>query len=228
MKKAILLYFFSLCTLLVSAQITFSPNPLVLSGTTADTDINVDIDMSQNSFDSIEVFWTLEKRNFPSSWESSVCDQFTCYQANKDESSSTHGNKMFKDTVYHWSMHLNPNGMAGIDTVRLKLYDDNNHSNLIYTIDVALQVDLANGVVTQNLNNDLNIYPNPASSYFQLSNDLNVSSIAIYNIVGKKMMTEKHIQGEGHDISDLRRGMYLVRLLDENDNMIKVIRMTKK
>jgi len=72
------------------------------------------------------------------------------------------------------------------------------------------------------------IYPNPTDDSFRINDDLSVKSIAIFNIIGKNVLTEKHIPSLGHDISTLQKGIYLVRLMDSKNETVKVIRLTKK
>ena len=72
------------------------------------------------------------------------------------------------------------------------------------------------------------VYPNPCFDSFSIKNDLQVKSISIYNIVGKEVLTASHIHEGVHDVSALRKGIYLVQLLDEEAQVINVLRLTKK
>lgn len=58
------------------------------------------------------------------------------------------------------------------------------------------------------------IFPNPASDYFIIETDNELSSIAIYSLQGQKVMatTSKTI-----NISGLSKGVYLVRIEDQNN-----------
>ena len=56
------------------------------------------------------------------------------------------------------------------------------------------------------------IYPNPAFNFIGLNNIADISSIIIYNLVGRKMKKFIPQKGERYDITDLPRGMYLVQL----------------
>lgn len=72
------------------------------------------------------------------------------------------------------------------------------------------------------------IYPNPTFDSFSIKNDEQVAGVSVFNIIGKEVLTEKHHSGIEHNVSELKRGIYLVRLKDENDEVLKVIRLTKK
>ena len=73
----------------------------------------------------------------------------------------------------------------------------------------------------------IKIYPNPSTDFIQIANDNNVSKIAIYNIVGKNLNTSSHYEGKSHDVSSLQKGIYLIRLFDENEKVLSVLRLKK-
>ena len=72
------------------------------------------------------------------------------------------------------------------------------------------------------------IYPNPAFNFIGLNNVSNISSIIIYNLVGRKMKKITPQEGEQYDIADLPRGMYLVQLLGKDGKVVTTQRMSKK
>jgi len=73
----------------------------------------------------------------------------------------------------------------------------------------------------------IKIYPNPSMDFIQISNDDNVSKVAFYNIVGKNLKTSTHFIGKAHDVSSLQKGIYLIRLFDENEKVLSVLRLNK-
>lgn len=229
MKKTLLLYLFLLNFILVKAQVTYEPSPIVIEGDVQKTDLVAEINISQNLADSTILYWSLEKTNFPSKWESLVCDQFTCYGPNKDLSSVKHGNKMYKDSVYHWSIHINPNNVIGVDTIILNLFDDKDRTNKVVSIPVSINIVMGTNTIDRVKSSpNIQLFPNPTVDYFEVLNDEGVDKIVIYNVVGKIMKSSIHIEGQSHDVSSLQRGLYIVRLLDYNDELLKVIRITKK
>ena len=106
--------------------------------------------------------------------------------------------------------------------VIFKLYDDPEFSNEIATTRVPT-------VSTTNIDiQDLVIFPNPTTNAFQIKNDADIASISIHNVVGAKMRETNHSQGMIHDVSDLRTGMYLVRLQGADGKIIKSMRLSKR
>jgi len=73
-----------------------------------------------------------------------------------------------------------------------------------------------------------NIYPNPAHDYFQISESKGVSSIEIYNIVGKKVSSFRNSENAIFDISQLKNGLYIVRLFNYEGSLLKSMRLSKR
>lgn len=74
----------------------------------------------------------------------------------------------------------------------------------------------------------ISIYPNPTTKFFSVSNDENVNTVVVFNLVGRKMKTYEAIRGSRYDVSELPNGMYLVQLLDDKQKVITTQRISKK
>ena len=74
----------------------------------------------------------------------------------------------------------------------------------------------------------IKIYPNPAFNFIGLNNVSGVSSIIIYNLVGRKIKKFAAQKNERYDVADLPSGMYLVQLLGNDGKVVTTQRMSKK
>jgi hypothetical protein len=74
----------------------------------------------------------------------------------------------------------------------------------------------------------LKLYPNPTTQFFQINNDQDVTSLSVYSLIGKELLTTAHTVGNRYDVSDYRNGIYLVRLLDKDGEVLKVLRLSKR
>ncbi len=71
-----------------------------------------------------------------------------------------------------------------------------------------------------------NIYPNPSTDYFFISNT--VSKVEIFSISGQLVKSfANQPTGYQYNISDLNSGMYLVKIVDEN-NRVKTTKLLKQ
>jgi|AntRauTorckE5430_2_1112549.scaffolds.fasta_scaffold01148_2 hypothetical protein len=99
---------------------------------------------------------------------------------------------------------------------------------------VSLTVTAHNGgdedkVSTQKtLNTDIRVYPNPAIDYIMITDNDSVNQVWIYNMLGKRVKTYTvESSGMKFDIRDLPRGMYVVRLMDNNEELVMTRRINK-
>lgn len=74
---------------------------------------------------------------------------------------------------------------------------------------------------------ELSVYPNPAIDYFTLNTNQEVKKISIYNIIGKEVKTYISNPDNQYDLSDLKRGIYILRIFGQDDHLIKAIRLSK-
>ncbi len=66
------------------------------------------------------------------------------------------------------------------------------------------------------------VYPNPAKEYLYINAENIISEVTVYDIVGKLVMS---IDGSNRkiiqiDASDLKKGMYIIKLQDTNGNIV--------
>lgn len=75
----------------------------------------------------------------------------------------------------------------------------------------------------------LKVFPNPATEYFQLTDENDtVDMINIYNIVGKKMKTFEVEDDKKYYLDQFPKGMYLVQLIGHNNKIISTQRLNIK
>ena len=74
---------------------------------------------------------------------------------------------------------------------------------------------------------DIKLYPNPAREHFSIEIEAPVSSITINNILGKEITRYSTNPENKYSIGGLRKGIYIVRLFDDKDQLIKALRLCK-
>jgi hypothetical protein len=74
---------------------------------------------------------------------------------------------------------------------------------------------------------DIRVFPNPAIDYFQVVNGQNVRKIVIFNIFGKEVKSFVHSANAQYDVTDMNAGMYLVRMLDDKNKVVKSVKLHK-
>ena len=228
MRKFLLLLLSFISLSVFSQDLVINPDPVSLSTTTDIADKKVDFEITNNSGSEMEFYWTIDRGNVPEEWQFSFCDLNLCYLAGVVKCPCSKPNLLLPNETKTLMMHILPNGTAGTGAISLSIITvcDDETSNVI-DLPITFEVGTTSTEFAS-INNNINLYPNPAIDMINLQEDEDVSQIELYNIVGKKIRTFQHSKGQSHDVSDFNKGIYLVRLLDRSNNILKVIRMTKK
>jgi hypothetical protein len=227
MQKIILFFFFIFLTNLLHAQqLSVSSNYTTLQGR-SHHEVAPSVVLKNTGNSTITVRWEQVRANVPDGWEVVVCDK-RCYSTLVTKKSFTLAPG---ETLSDFRVSFRPNGVNGIGTVELKIYDAADPSNsqtVMFSASAQSSSLFNNGASAANLDKP-SVYPNPAIEHIMLRDaQSTVKFIEIYNVVGRKIKTfsVRH-DGDKYDVSDLQMGMYMVRMLDQNRNIIRTERISK-
>lgn len=206
------------------SQITINPKTIDFNGD-GQENITEYIDITNNSGGTLNLYWEfVPAADYPAEWNTQICDINLCYAPNKLKSSGGMPNVIADGTTVEFSFKVwdNDGSLEGYSYGILNLYDDSDFTNLVASSAAPV-------TSTSNIDlDDLVIYPNPTTEFIQLKNDATITSISIFNIVGRVVKTLNHSPGMVHDVTNLRSGMYLVRLTNKEGDVVKSMRLSKK
>ena len=75
----------------------------------------------------------------------------------------------------------------------------------------------------------LMVYPNPATNFIMLKNSTGVKEVRIFNLIGRQVSNFTDVTKEqSYPVGDLPNGMYLVQLIDMNNDIMSTHRMNKR
>lgn len=226
MRKFLLLINFYFFMNLAFGQVTFSPNPVEISATADNEDIQVDFEVKNDGADTLQLAWKLEIVDQPEDWQYYVCDTEVCYNFNQDESSTERPNILNPSSSIIVMFHTFPTGIAGEGSYKISFYDVANPDSTLVEVPITV-----NSVTTSTKNistKGLSLFPNPAEEFFRINTGDQISTIDVTSITGKKIISYKAELGKYYDISSLLPGMYFARLLDDKENVVKVIKLKKR
>lgn len=129
------------------------------------------------------------------------------------------------DTAF-FDVHYFPNGQSGDGMIRISLEDVNNQSRAS-TLTYSVR-DLNISAARDGRREDPRVYPNPASDYFAVDGTDHVREVIVINLVGQEVKRFSASLHAKYDISELARGLYLIRLTDKQGKVIKTIRLSKR
>lgn len=223
MKQYLLLLSFFITSAL-SAQVSYNPDALAQVGNASDEYMEVNFNIVNDLADNAQYLWTFEDEGLVEGWDAQLCDMTLCYNWGFSTCPADAPNNFDPNQSFGFFVKVRPKGIPGEGTLIVNITD------LDYNVLLSFPIDFTANM-TSSVNDDtlekLSVYPNPTQDFFQIRNDEQVNKIAIYNIVGKALLTENHITGNAYNISDFQKGVYLVRTFDEYDNVIKVFRLNK-
>lgn len=175
----------------------------------------------------IELSWEIQRMNLSEGWEAVVCDH-QCYTSLVER-------KTFKlgpnEVLHDFKVSFRPNGKQGMGNVEVHLYDvaDEVETEQTITFSAAAQGTYSSIHDFSKETTEPKVFPNPAVEYIHIKDDYNrVALIEIYNVIGRKMsdFSVNHA-GEKYNISNLPKGIYMVRMRDANGNIVRTQRISK-
>jgi len=85
-----------------------------------------------------------------------------------------------------------------------------------------------NSTPTSSVNSDvLKVFPNPTVEYFQVSDNDTARKVSVYTMFGREVKSFTYYPNSQYNVSDLKTGMYIVKITDDNNKVIKAIKLQK-
>lgn len=235
--KHFLLLIFSLPILLFAQSdldIVFDPDvtEFNLEGDLSDQFLTIDNSgiLSNLSGDVMDVRWTFELVDSPAEWIILLCDDANCFSGQSAGNfSAPEALQIEADDSSIWKMSLRPFQAEGCGKIVFKFYEDSDTNTVIYTeeFDICFSGIVSTKEFETKVSN-LNVYPNPVRSSINISDDSIVDEVIIYNLLGKPVKRFDMYMDNSLDLSDLRDGVYLVGMYNEEQGLLKTSRILKK
>ena len=208
----------------LESNVEFEKDTITVDTITTGEERIIEIFLTNKGNETANLYWKIETIAFNDDWTYLICDSKNCYPPKRNHSSKNNPNVLEPDSTQFWSFHFNDKFVADTGLLLLKMYDDKEFSNVVDSVYLVFKTRFNTGV--NDVSNDrLFVFPNPASDYFNVLSKSEVSKVEIYNLIGKKVKTIQNTNSDRYDISDLRNGIYLVRVLDKSSKALKVIRL---
>lgn len=226
MKKIILFSLICFASNLVFAQGEWEHTNYVYEAAAPSyADYTIDAVVLNNSNSAVDIHWERREVQLPQGWYTLVCDCNLCYGPATNINPMDKPVSLPENSSCIFTMHANSANQCGIAIVELDLLDGPG-GNLLSTAEFVWEICASStgGPEVENVD----MYPNPSIEFFMLTNNSIVDKIELFNIVGSKVKTYEATNGNRYDISDLKQGFYFVSLLNEDEKVMKTMRLTKK
>lgn len=247
MKQVLLSFFFSASILgFANAQtLTINPNPknITYEGVNLNqfNDLEEHVDVTNNTNDTLHLKWNrITPSSCPSDWTTLVCDNVQCYSesVNSNIDPATNPSLIAPFTlapseIYdNFILHVRPGASAGCCQITLEFSTVENPDEIIETLIYDISINDPQCLISSTKEPaelaGVQLYPNPSTGQFSITDNPLVKSIAVHNLLGKPVAQFAHQTGRQHELVNAPDGLYLVNLLDENGQVLKTLRLSKQ
>lgn len=226
MKQILLSTLFLFIIFKLPAQVTLKLNPDVVM---MDVD-PLEFETVAHAFirntgtETVTVRWIRRVEAITMGWNSAICDINACYSVNIDTTPPEALLTLAPGDSSMLDVHVRPFGIDGGAKIKVVIEDIANAENFVSGEFLFNEVTSASDLRTESIK----VFPNPASDYFQLTDYDRVNQVVIYNLVGQELRRFNSFPGARFNIGNLQRDIYLVRLVDKRNKIIKTFRLNKR
>ena len=183
--------------------------------------------LTNTGTDTLTVSWNVDMaRTFlPTNWTASACDNHICYPWGA--STQRIGEIMLPDSTGNWTVDIDPTA-GGLGTGWVT---ENLSGNGVSKVVVYILTKSTTGINSvAHVNEDVILYPNPTRNDVNIifNENMGVRSIAICNLIGRTVSLFS-ITGNSAKLSveNLPSGIYFIRLMDANSNLVTTRKFTR-
>ena len=156
-------------------------------------------------------------------------DNFTQIYKKGGTNLETHDTLMspfYATLPHHWRKEYVDITAYANNDILLKFEGYNKKGNNLYIDNIwVYEADAPVGISNNNINNQVDIYPNPTSGIISIKNLNSNTTIKVYNLLGELLIQEeiKNTSSTQIDMKDYNAGVYLVNVISDNQNFSKRI-----
>lgn len=217
----IIIGIFLFCQLTGQITLSLGPNPSSVVVKSTDLDVAAKASLKNNSKDTLVVKWTRKIETLTQGWSSAVCDKNFCYVPTVD----TMRLILAPDEVSNMDIHVYPMGVTGSAKISLKIEQVGNPENLVSG---SYLFNISTSTRADGEKETIQIYPNPAVEFFIVNSPVVLGKIELYSITGDKAKIFYAYKNKRYYIDDIPSGIYLVRLLNLQEEIVKTLVLKKK
>lgn len=239
MKQLLLSFFFLFSMGSLFAQqddLTLSHSDTVFTSSPLDEIIHNDLIahtyVRNNSRQSMNLRWELTNFSQPAGWETYICDSVNCFPSGVLSNVVIGGNPYAPVPLEPGNgslidLHLSPNDVTGTGYAQICFSTAEEPDNIFDCMTYKFTVS-ATSSTEETLPYISQIFPNPTSEYFGLTNVNSTQELQIFNSLGKKQYSYEVAPGKRYYVGDLPTGMYLVAFLNKKGKITKTTRLVKQ
>ncbi len=216
MKKIFLLTASFIMISAAFAQIALETKTLYYNGANNESEIKLKTIIRNNATDAADdsIMWVIDQLSVQSAWAISFCDPIDC--KNGVSLNDTRTFEQAKGTGAEIEIGFMFFGQAGTGSMRVIFSSTANPSNTDTLLISANSWTTAVKEVSKSANG-FSFYPNPVKDVINVKYPYkNNARVEIYNVLGMKVKSFTLENSERINVSDLKKGIYYIRVIDGN------------
>lgn len=198
-------------------------------------EVKVTIPIKNNTDRTLHLKWLEPYSDQPYEWNQEISDKnayyfsTTGYGAIAEEEVATI--ELLPEESFDLTLIIFPNGRAGSANYFFDLIDPLIDTTYIEGVIVYVNV-LPQHLQKHISLKDIKLFPNPATSYFEITPNNLVFKVNLFNAIGQNVRSFYTVDGGNgifhYDISDLPDGLYMIELEDSRNHTLKTLRLMKR
>ena len=235
MKHILPILFFVISFGSLSAQnlIVSNADTIELSADMGNLDVVAHTTVTNNTRSTMNLVWVLTNLSRPAGWETAICDKNNCYPPFVLTNVVDGGNPnapvvLDPNEESIIDLHLYPDGIAGVGYAQVCFHTVEEPDVILGCMDYKYSVgassstdDEVGPIISQ-------VFPNPTTEYFGLTNANGIQEVKVYNMLGRQQRSYEVALGKKYYVGDMPAGMYLVAFIDTKGHVAKTTRLVKR
>lgn len=225
MRKLSILILFAFLFLghnLTAQDIYISPNPVFTQNVMFDDFEGVGHSLFYNEDeDAFNFTWEIVVIEMTEGWNVAVCDVVQCYLPTV----STQPFDLGAGQSGTMDVHVYPNGVDGAAIIQVDVFQTNDTTNITsatYFFNHSVGV-------AEKFSEAIKVYPNPTQDFVTIDNYENrVAAVELYNVSGKLVLRSDLNGSDRISLQELTSGNYILKLVDENANIVSTNLIVKQ
>ncbi len=208
------------CGLSGQTVLVISPTTSSVSVKSTDLDVAAKANLKNTSKDTIIVKWTRKIENITQGWSSAVCDKNFCYIPSIDSMRLI----MAPGETSNMDIHVYPGGISGSAKVSLSIEQIGKPETKV----TASYLFNQSTPIKSDDKDAIQLYPNPTQDYFMVNSPIVLGKIELYNITGEKAKVYYAYKNKRYYIDDIPSGIYMARLFNLHEEILKTVILKKR
>lgn len=221
MKRLLPLFLLLFMITAVQAQFNLGPTPVMTHFGPEDADVHGDATLTYNGSTPLTLRWNIINIVSPKEWTPYVCLGIACYPPGQTTGLTT----IQPGETINIQGHFFTSLFCGTGSFDLTFTDE--ATNQMVAMGTFNFECIASSTSNPSSSSAISIFPNPAVTWFSVSENVQASRVEVYNIIGKQIAQYAYQSAGRYDISTLAGGMYLVRVIDNKGQLVTTKRLTK-